>query len=225
MKLTKNSYCIYKIVSPSNKIYIGVTNSFKRRMREHFSDWKNRKQKIALHNSFTKYGFENHKMEIIFDNLEEKYAYNLEKELIEKYNTRNSKIGLNSREGGKGGNMVDWNSENGKILINNRKKHIQKKYNEKWLDKIEFILNNKKTYTIIQLSKKLNVSASSLTNFLKNNNIKVERKSKYNLDEVAKEINVYVMKGMTNKKIMEITGYSNGTLCRAKQKLQSIDNK
>jgi len=54
---------IYKIVSPSNKVYIGQTvDSVKR-----FSKYKKGdcEKQTRLNNSFLKYGFENHKIEII----------------------------------------------------------------------------------------------------------------------------------------------------------------
>lgn len=56
---------IYKITSPSNKVYIGQTvNKTKR-----FSKYKmlECKKQIKLYNSFLKYGFNNHKIEVIED--------------------------------------------------------------------------------------------------------------------------------------------------------------
>ena len=54
---------IYKITSPSNKVYIGQTlNKTKRFSR--YRTLKCKKQ-IRLYNSFVKYGFNNHKIDII----------------------------------------------------------------------------------------------------------------------------------------------------------------
>ena len=102
-------YLIYTIKSPSNKIYLGVTNNFVRRMAEHKYYWLKNPQSIALHNSFSKYGFESHFKEIMIDNLDRKTAYSLEEKLINDMNLLDSKIGLNSRKGGSGGNIIDWN--------------------------------------------------------------------------------------------------------------------
>lgn len=54
---------IYKITSPSNKIYIGQTVNFSKRL----SAYKNHKCKMQpkLFNSLEKYGFENHTIELI----------------------------------------------------------------------------------------------------------------------------------------------------------------
>jgi predicted GIY-YIG superfamily endonuclease len=221
----ENNYLIYSITSPSNKIYIGVTNNFTRRMNEHKSDWQNRQQKIALHNSFNKYGFDEHIKEILFSGLCKEEAYKLEFELIIKFDTINSKIGLNSRTGGLGGNCIDWKSDIG-ILIN---KKIQKtkleNYHKKW-DKLKpIILSLKDTHTIDEISIIINKSRTSLCKYLKKTNIKIPIKSKYNLDEIALTIKPLIEKGLTNKEIIKLTGYSNGTFCRAKRKLDQIKNK
>jgi group I intron endonuclease len=54
---------IYKITSPSNKIYIGQTINFERRL----SEYKNLecKTQLKLYSSLVKYGFENHVFEIL----------------------------------------------------------------------------------------------------------------------------------------------------------------
>jgi group I intron endonuclease len=54
---------IYKITSPSNKIYIGQSTNIKKRFASYL--YKNCKSQTKLYNSFLKYGVENHKFEII----------------------------------------------------------------------------------------------------------------------------------------------------------------
>lgn len=54
---------IYKITSPSGKIYIGQSWDIQRRWKFH----KRGKEKTYLQNSFNKYGYENHKFEIIYE--------------------------------------------------------------------------------------------------------------------------------------------------------------
>ena len=46
-------YLLYKATSPSNRIYIGVTNNFKRRMKEHLSS------KYPFGEALRKYGRHN----------------------------------------------------------------------------------------------------------------------------------------------------------------------
>ena len=213
----QNNYLLYQIISPSNKIYIGVTNSFKRRMSEHLSDWKNRPQKIALHNSFTKYGYDAHKKEILIKGLPREMAYKIEERLVKSLETTNSKIGLNSRQGGKGGFFIDWNTEKGKEIQNKSKDTIRKKYENIWVNRLSTILEMKDEYTTEQIAKKLNCAKSALGRYMKLNNIHVKRKSKYDLNYIAEIIKPYYEAGKGNKDVMQITGYSKGTICRAKK--------
>lgn len=55
--------CIYMIISPSAKVYIGQTVDFERREKQ----YKNKisKNQIKISNSFKKYGSENHLIEIL----------------------------------------------------------------------------------------------------------------------------------------------------------------
>jgi len=53
---------IYKITSPTNKVYIGKTNNFKKR-KQSYSRVK--KSQSLIYASINKYGFENHLFEII----------------------------------------------------------------------------------------------------------------------------------------------------------------
>jgi|APGre2960657404_1045060.scaffolds.fasta_scaffold30037_3 group I intron endonuclease len=64
---------IYKITSPSNKVYIGQTTNYAKR----YSAYKNHKCKRQpkLYNSLNKYGFENHKIELILECLESELNY------------------------------------------------------------------------------------------------------------------------------------------------------
>jgi hypothetical protein len=87
---------IYKITSPSGKIYIGQSINIEKR----FNQYKNMNKKgigIYLYNSIKKHGWENHKKEIIeecsIEQLDEREIY-----YINCYNTINE--GLNLKEGG-----------------------------------------------------------------------------------------------------------------------------
>lgn len=56
---------IYKITSPSNRIYIGQSRSIRQRFNSYKSNQKSNKLQIKLFNSFQKYGVENHIFEIV----------------------------------------------------------------------------------------------------------------------------------------------------------------
>lgn len=211
-----NNFLVYKITNPSGKFYIGVTNSFKRRMSEHLSDWKNRPEKIALHNSFSKYGYENHSKEILIKNMPKEMAYKIEEKLIQSLDSQNSKIGLNSRNGGLGGNMIDWSCDYYKTIIEKNKQKKIQEYLNVWEKRKPIILKLKSTHTIEEIAKHLNCSTTALCRYCKMFNIKIERKRKFDLHKIAQEIKPYYDKGLMNKEVIEITKYSKGTICRAK---------
>lgn len=94
---------IYRIISPSGKIYIGQTwNSRKR-----FSNYKNLycKTQIKLYNSFKKYGFNNHNIEIIHElpeDVSQDIMDNYEKLYVEQYKSCCVEL-MNLREPGSRG--------------------------------------------------------------------------------------------------------------------------
>ena len=61
---------IYKIESPSGRIYIGQAVDITRRFKE-YKNIKKSKLQIKLHRSFNKYGIENHKFEIVEETISE----------------------------------------------------------------------------------------------------------------------------------------------------------
>lgn len=86
---------IYKITSPSGKIYIGQSKNIEQRFGQYRRlQCKNQK---ALYNSLIKYGVENHIFEIIIECLLEELNYN-ELKYIEKIGSY--KNGLNMTKGG-----------------------------------------------------------------------------------------------------------------------------
>lgn len=121
---------IYKITSPSGKIYIGQSININAR----FGVYK-RKRKVnqpKLYRSFNKYGIEAHKFEIIVQGNFNYYLLNeLEKHYIQLYNTLN--VGLNCTSGGKG-------SCNYKVSEETRKKRSNslkgRSFSKEWREKI-----------------------------------------------------------------------------------------
>ena len=93
-----NKICgIYKITSPSGKIYIGQSRDINRRKR----NYKNCrcKNQIILYNSLLKHGLDNHIFEIICE-CSELELNKLESINIKKFNTFNSEYGMNLTSGG-----------------------------------------------------------------------------------------------------------------------------
>lgn len=91
---------VYKIISPNNKIYIGKTKN----IRQRFFKYSRLlcKQQKKLYNSFLKYGFQNHNIEILIFTDDNKKLIENEIFYIQNYETYNSEKGLNLTKGGDG---------------------------------------------------------------------------------------------------------------------------
>lgn len=104
-------YTIYKHTSPSGKVYIGIT---KRKPEYRWNKGKGyREDQIIFYRAIKKYGWDNFTHEIIYTDLSEKDAKNLEISLIKQYKLIN--LSYNITDGGDGG----------RGLHNKRKKHSE----------------------------------------------------------------------------------------------------
>ena len=75
---------VYRITNKiNNKKYIGITNNYKRRFKEHIL----KKTSSAIHKAIIKYGEENFIFEIIYTGLSVEESCEKEIELIQKENT------------------------------------------------------------------------------------------------------------------------------------------
>lgn len=122
---------IYKITSPSNKVYIGQAINLKRRFRDY--TYINRiKAQAKLYSSFLKYGVENHKFEIINE-----FPKDISQEVIDTYEQlymdfyKDCKIELlNIKDAGKRGKMSEESKNKlrlihtGKVLSEETKRKI-----------------------------------------------------------------------------------------------------
>lgn len=88
---------IYKITSPSNCIYIGQSIDCVLRIKA-YSRYQCKSQK-RLFASLKKYGFQNHKFEILIQCGENELS-KMEKYYVDLFNSFNSEKGLNIRDGG-----------------------------------------------------------------------------------------------------------------------------
>lgn len=93
---------IYKIINPSGKIYVGKTYDLRKRINCHKCSAKKDKN-IILYNSIKKYGWENHKLEVI-ENLEDELLNDREIYWINKLGTykQENPNGMNMTMGGDG---------------------------------------------------------------------------------------------------------------------------
>lgn len=96
---------IYKITSPSNKVYIGQSINLKRRIRVYKKMADAIKSQVALFNSFVKYGVENHNFEPIHElppDVSQKVVDDYEILYWQLYKDCGAQM-LNMREPGRGG--------------------------------------------------------------------------------------------------------------------------
>lgn len=105
---------LYKITNNINgKIYIGITNDYKRRWANHGTE------NTVISNAIKKYGRENFTFEVLFKNVPIDEIDNLEIEQIKLYNSL-VPYGYNVAKGGmynSGGNRILQGNENGNSLL------------------------------------------------------------------------------------------------------------
>ncbi len=88
-------YVVYKHTCPNGKVYIGISSNYSRRCVP-----GNYRHNIRWTNAINKYGWDNIKHEILFENLTKEEACQKEIELIAKYNSTDIRFGYNINLGG-----------------------------------------------------------------------------------------------------------------------------
>lgn len=93
-----NNYVVYCHTSPSNKKYVGIScNPIKR-----WNNGEGYKKNYLFYRAIKKYGWDNFKHEILYENLTVDQAGEIEKRLIDEWHLLDSHFGYNLREGGNG---------------------------------------------------------------------------------------------------------------------------
>lgn len=91
-------FAVYKHTSPSGKIYIGITSQIPIKRWNNGNGYLNNDY---FTKAIQKYGWENIKHEILFENLTQEEAEQKEIELIAKYKSNQRKYGYNISDGGR----------------------------------------------------------------------------------------------------------------------------
>ena len=92
-------YTVYRLTSPSGKIYIGITS---RSVKQRWNNGRGYTRCRAMYKAIKKYGWENIKKEILLENTTESEAKSLEKLLIKLHRSNERGYGYNLTEGGDG---------------------------------------------------------------------------------------------------------------------------
>lgn len=95
--MTENSYTVYAHISPTNKLYFGITC---KKPEYRWNSGKGYTQNKHFASAINLYGWDSFKHEVIYDGLTKEEACKAEIRLIEKFNTTNSKYGYNRSFGG-----------------------------------------------------------------------------------------------------------------------------
>ena len=98
-------HIIYKLTSPSGKVYIGRTHNFQDRMAQHKYEAKTNRKGFTLYKAIRKYGWDNFTKEIIATAPTQETAQILEEALIKQFNS--VKKGYNDTYVGSGGNVFE----------------------------------------------------------------------------------------------------------------------
>ena len=124
--MSDKTYKVYVHISPSNKYYVGITSqSVKKRWLGGYGYCKNPHFTRAIE----KYGWDSFQHIVFEDGLSKEQAEDIEKALIEKYQSNNKLFGYNIKSGGDSNGK---HSEESKELmsINRKGKGRQKKSEE-----------------------------------------------------------------------------------------------
>lgn len=117
-------WTVYRHISPSGKVYIGITSK-KSPASRWGKDGYNYRSSVLFHKAIQKYGWDNIKHEVLFTNLPEERAKNLEIDLVSHY--KNLNLSYNITEGGQGTTGLRKTEEEKENL---RRLHIGKKLSE-----------------------------------------------------------------------------------------------
>lgn len=91
-------YYVYMHTCPNGKKYIGITG--KQDINDRWLNGYGYHTQIVFYRAIQKYGWDNIKHEILYSNLSESEAMELEENLIKKYKTQNRRYGYNVNKGG-----------------------------------------------------------------------------------------------------------------------------
>ena len=121
MSEKENNYTVYMHTSPSEKRYIGIT---RRKPEKRWNNGNGYKRNIYFYSAIEKYGWNNIKHEILFEDLTKEEAEQREIELIACYKSNQREFGCNIQNGG---NCIGSHSEETKKKMSIAKKGMVSK--------------------------------------------------------------------------------------------------
>lgn len=129
---------IYKITSPSNRVYIGQSRDIASRKRQYRS-LNGGKRQPTLFNSFQKYGYNNHLFEVVYElpkDVDQSSLDNYEKFYISQLKEANISL-LNIKDGGIFGSTQKESTRNKiRVAVRGNKNMLGKKHSAETKEKI-----------------------------------------------------------------------------------------
>lgn len=135
--MEERNYCVYKHTSPSNKVYIGITQQKPERRWQNGYGYTSQYFSRAI----KKYGWENFTHEVLFTDLSKDEACQKEIELINLYKSNQPEFGYNITLGGEGCTGFHHTEE---AKDKNRQAHLGKKLSEGTKEKLSKSLSGRK---------------------------------------------------------------------------------
>lgn len=99
LNIKEEKWCVYIHTFPNQKVYVGITSQ---KPEVRWCNGKGYSKNTYVRSAIDKYGWDNVKHEILFDDLSEAEAKAKEIELIEKYDSNDPSKGYNLTKGGEG---------------------------------------------------------------------------------------------------------------------------
>lgn len=161
-------YIIYLLTNNVNsKVYVGVTNNYTKRMREHKGTYNN----YLISKAIKKHGWNNFNSQILLETEDAEYAYRVaESSFIQQYQSNNPKKGYNLTEGGQGTLGFSPTTESRQKM---REKKLGKKLTPEHIQKISqsalgrTFTKETKTKISIKLKGNKNFQGKTFTNEIK----------------------------------------------------------
>ena len=133
--MQERNYTVYAHTAPNGKVYVGITGQKPEKR------WKANglgyQTQSYFFKAISKYGFDNFKHEILFENLSKEEAEQKEMELITLYKSNQPEFGYNIREGG---SLSSWREDSKEKL---RQANLGKHHSEETKKKLSEINKGK----------------------------------------------------------------------------------
>lgn len=207
-----NNYTVYKHTFPNGKVYIGIT------CQKVYKRWGNKYANAPfMKNAIQKYGWENVKHEILFENLTQEEAEQKEIELIAQYKSNQREFGYNIANGGMHRGKTN-NETKIKIKESGASKTFFKKGVSSWNKGIPQSDESKEKNRIAHLGKKQSQETIlKRSNSLKGHTMSEETKMKIKLTKQKNYPNGYHHSKETIEKIQKNRNKVRSAESKAKQ--------